>query len=110
MASRAHRSWRCQLGPADLGPFSGRDDAAIVVRGIGDLMRMPSAGDLVIYGSDAPEGYVSFICEHGAHAGPGATEMQTFIIRPAGVTLAQDITHPAQLYEHFIRYRGGIRE
>jgi hypothetical protein len=70
-------------------------------------MRMRSAGDLVIYGSDAPEGYVSFICEHGAHAGPGATEMQTFIIRPVGVTLPQDITHPAQLYEHFIRYRGG---
>jgi hypothetical protein len=101
---------RCHLSPTDLGPFSGRDDAANVVRGIGDLMRMPSAGDLVIYGSDAPEGYVSFICEHGAHAGPGATEMQTFIIRPAGVTLAQAITHPAQLYEHFIRYRGGIRE
>lgn len=98
---------RCRLSPADLGPFAGRDDAAIVVRGIGDLMRMPSAGDLVIYGSDSPQGNVSFICEHGAHAGPGATEMQTFIVRPVDVALAPDITHPAQLYEHFIRYRGG---
>lgn len=104
------RGRRCRLGAAEFGPFAGRDDAAIVVQGIVGLMRMRSAGDLVIYGTDAPEGYVSFICEHGAHAGPGATEMQTFIVQPAGVMVPQDITHPVQLYEHFIRYPGGIPE
>ena len=51
-------------------------------------MAMPSAGDLVIYGIDAPEGHVSFIPEVGAHAGPSPEEMHTFIVRPAQVTPA----------------------
>jgi hypothetical protein len=66
---------------------------------------MRSAGDLVIYGTDSPDGYVSFICEHGAHAGPGVSEMHTFIIRPAKVTLPLPTNHPVQLYDHFIRYQ-----
>jgi hypothetical protein len=82
-----------------------RDDASLVVDGIADLMRMPSAGDLVIYGTDAADGTVSFIPEHGAHAGPSAREMQTFIIRPERITLPASITHPVQLYDHFIRYQ-----
>jgi hypothetical protein len=31
--------------------------------------------------------------------------METFILRPSSVTLPPDITHPVQLYEHFIRYQ-----
>ena len=77
----------------------------LVLEGIENLMKMRSAGDLVIYGTDSPDGYVSFICEHGAHAGPGASEMHTFIIRPAKVTLPLPISHPVQLYDHFIRYQ-----
>jgi hypothetical protein len=66
------RGRRVQLTPEQPGPFRGRDDAAVVVEGIVNLMRMPSAGDLVIYGTDAPEGHVSFIHgERGTHAGPG---------------------------------------
>jgi hypothetical protein len=68
-------------------------------------MAMPSAGDLVIYGIDAPEGHVSFIPESGAHAGPSPTEMQTFIVRPARAILPSPITHPVQLYDHFIKYQ-----
>jgi hypothetical protein len=99
------RGDRFELSAANPGPFAQRDDAALVVQGIADLMKMPSAGDLVIYGNDTPDGMVSFITEHGAHAGPSATEMQTFIIRPCDVKLPPDITHPTQLYAHFIRYR-----
>ncbi len=87
------------------GPFEGRADAALVIHGIADLMAMPSAGDLVIYGTGGAEGHVSFIPERGAHAGPSADEMQTFIIRPAKVTLPASISHPVQLYDHFIRYQ-----
>jgi hypothetical protein len=86
------------------GPFAGRSDAALVVEGIGDLMRMPSAGDLVIYGTDTPQGHVSFIPEWGAHAGPSRDEMHTFIVHPPDVTMPSSITHPLQLYDHFIRY------
>jgi NADPH:quinone reductase-like Zn-dependent oxidoreductase len=96
---------RCELSPSEPGPFAGRADAALVVNAIADLMKMQSAGDLVIYGTDARDGSVSFIPEWGSHAGPSADEMQTFILRPATVTLPADITHPIQLYPHFLRYQ-----
>ena len=90
------------------GPFSARADAALVVRAITELMAMPSAGDLVIYGTGAAEGDVSFIPEHGAHAGPSADEMNTFLLGPSEMTLPQLITHPSQLYAHFIQYQIGF--
>lgn len=102
--------WRGKrYGLADLGsgPFAGRADLDLVVAGIRDLMAMPSAGDLVLYGLEAPEGHVSFITETGAHAGPTADEMQTFVVVPPGVTLATPITHPLQLYPHFVQYQAG---
>jgi hypothetical protein len=68
-------------------------------------MKMPSAGDLVIYGIGAPHGHVSFIPEWGPHAGPSRDEMHTFIVHPASVTVPSNIHHPVQLYDHFIRYQ-----
>jgi hypothetical protein len=76
------------------------------VQGITELMGMANAGDLVIYGTDAPEGHVSYIAEKGAHAGPSPAEMQTFVVHPARVILPSPLTHPVQLYDHFIRYQG----
>ena len=99
------RGKRYRLGDSEPGPFAGRADAALVVQGLVDLMAMRSAGDLVIYGIDAPRGHVSFIPEIGAHAGPSPEELHTFIVRPAAVTLPSPLTHPVQLYEHFIRYQ-----
>lgn len=96
---------RFELSASQPGPFGARPDTALVLEGIADLMKMPSAGDLVIYGADSPKGGVSFISERGAHAGPSADEMQTFIVHPAGVRLPPGITHPTQLYGHFIRYQ-----
>jgi hypothetical protein len=101
------RGKRYHLDGSGPGPFTDRADASLVVEGLADLMRMPSAGDLVIYGIDAPEGHVSFIPEMGAHAGPSPTELHTFIVRPPGVTLPPSISHPVQLYDHFIRYQAG---
>ena len=99
------RGQRYRLRASEPGPFAGRADAALVVQAVADLMAMPSAGDLVIYGIDAPEGHVSFIAELGAHAGPSPDELHTFIVRPAHVRLPSPISHPVQLYEHFIRYQ-----
>jgi hypothetical protein len=90
---------RCELSAANPGPFAERPDAALVVEAVDGLMRMPSAGDFVIYGAN-----VSFIREHGAHAGASTDEMQTFIIGPPAMTPA-GVTHPAQLYSHFLRYQ-----
>jgi hypothetical protein len=103
------RGKRYRLGAAEPGPFAGRDDTALVIEGIADLMAMPSAGDLVIYGIDAPVGHVSFIPEVGAHAGPSPEELHTFIVRPATVTLPGPITHPVQLYDHFMGYQRARR-
>ena len=73
-------------------------------------MAKPSAGDLVLYGTGAPDSNVSFIDERGAHAGPSETEMQTFILHPAAVTLPAPLTHPVQLYPHFAAYGGDADE
>jgi hypothetical protein len=99
------RRKRSRLGQGEPGPFAGRADLDLVIQGIRDLMAMPSAGDLVIYGTGASEGDVSYIPELGAHAGPSAEEMQTFILAPPGVDLPAPITHPSQLYPVFAHYQ-----
>jgi hypothetical protein len=69
-------------------------------------MAMPSAGDIVLYGTGAPGGDVSFIDELGAHAGPSEDELHTFILHPPSVRLpAGPLTHPVELYPHFRAYR-----
>jgi type I phosphodiesterase/nucleotide pyrophosphatase len=105
--------WRGQRYRTDAladGPFTGRDDLPLVVQGLRDLMAMPSAGDLVIYGNGSPDGDVSFVPEVGAHAGPGVDELHTFIVHPAHVRVPAPLVHPIQLYDHFIRYRLDPRE
>jgi hypothetical protein len=87
------------------GPFAGRDDLDVVVSGVSDLMAMRTAGDLVIYGHDSPDGNISYIPEIGAHAGPSVDELHTFIVAPSDVALPERITHPLQLYDVFIRYQ-----
>jgi hypothetical protein len=99
------RGKRYRLSPTDPGPFATRADSAIVVAGLTDLMAMPSAGDLVLYGIDAAEGNVSFIAETGAHAGPSEDELHTFIIGPAGAALPESIQHPIELYPFFMTYQ-----
>ena len=98
------RGTRYELGGAQQGPFDGREDRDVVLRDLATLMAMPSAGDLVIYGTGALEGNVSYIPELGAHAGPSPDELHTLIVAPAGVTIPA-ITHPTQLYELFIAYQ-----
>ncbi len=101
----AWRGKRYVLARDEPGPFAGRDDLGLVLQGIRDLMAMSTAGDLVIYGHGAPEGHVSYIDEIGAHAGPAREEMQTFIVHPPATRLPGPLTHPAQLYEHFMAYQ-----
>jgi hypothetical protein len=99
------RGKRYRLEELGQGPFAGRADLDLVAAGIRDLMAMRCAGDLVLYGLEAPDGHVSFIGEVGAHAGPTADEMQTFLMTPPGVTVPGPITHPRQLYPVFVRYQ-----
>ena len=104
------RGKRHRLTEDDAGPFTGRPDLDLVLAGLRDLMAMPSAGDLVLYGLEAPRGNVSFISERGAHAGPTRDELHTFLIAPPGVTVPTPITHPLQLYPWFIAYHEEFRK
>jgi hypothetical protein len=92
--------------PTVRDPFARRADREVVVAGLRDLMAMPSAGDIVLYGTGAPGGDVSFIDERGAHAGPSEAELHSFILHPPSVVLPEaPLTHPVQLYPHFIAYQ-----
>ncbi len=104
-----HEGRQVSLGPGSRGgPFDQRPDREVVLNGLRELMAMPSAGDLVLYGIGAPGGDVSFLDERGAHAGPSPAELHTFILHPPAVTLPETpLTHPAQLYPHFAAYRDG---
>jgi hypothetical protein len=104
---RGHRvSLAGRPDPAARDPFAGRRDRDVVVAGLRDLMAMPSAGDLVLYGTGAPGGAVSFVDERGAHAGPSEEELHAFILHePAARLPAEALTHPRQLYPHFLAYR-----
>ena len=99
------RGKRHRLELGETGPFAGREDLDLVLDGIRDLMSMPSAGDLVIYGLDAPDGHVSYIAEIGAHAGTSPEEMSTFIVHPTGAPLPEHIAHPIELYPFCMRYQ-----
>ncbi len=101
-----YRGRQVSLGPESRGgPFDQRPDREIVLTGLRELMLMPGAGDLVLYGIGAPAGDVSFLHERGAHAGPSEAELHTFILHPSDVALpGQPLTHPAQLYGHFAAY------
>jgi hypothetical protein len=99
------RGKRYRLEELGEGPFAGRADLDLVRAGVETLMAMRCAGDLVLYGLEAPDGHVSFIGETGAHAGPTEDEMHTFLVTPPGVTPPSPLTHPLQLYPGFVRYQ-----
>ncbi len=102
----AWRGKRYRLHELGAGPFAGRADLDRVVEGLRDLMAMPSAGDLVVYGLDAPQGNVSYMPEVGAHGGASHEELHTFLIRPRGVSTPPAIAHPLELYPLLDAYRG----
>ena len=56
-------------------PLFDRTDRDIVVRGLQDLLGMPSGGDVILYGHYARGGCTSFLDERGSHAGPSAEEL-----------------------------------
>ena len=101
-----YRGRQVALEPGSLDtPFDNRPDREVVLTGLRELMAMPSAGDLVLYGIGAPGGDVSFLPEVGAHAGPSEAELHTFLLYPPDVELpGAPLTHPIQLYPHFAAY------
>jgi hypothetical protein len=102
------RGQRHRLADLEDGPFAEREDRLIVARDLAALMAMPSAGDLVVYGIDAPEGHVSYIDEVGCHAGASPEELRTFVLARSDASLPREIDHPIQLYDVFVRYQPAV--
>src|SRR3989442_12043359 len=102
------RGKRYRLDRDEAGPFSARADRAAVLAYVRDLMAMPSAGDLVIYRHDSPHGNVSYVAGIGAHAGPSTDELHTFVVCRRDIELPRPITHPVELYPHFLGYRAAL--
>jgi len=87
-------------------PVFDRPDRDVVVRGLEDLLAMPSGGDVIVYGHYAEAGCVSFLGEIGSHAGPSESELYGFVAAPAGVAFDFGaVTRPRDLHALFARYR-----
>jgi len=66
-----------------------------------ELPRMPTAGDLVLYGqSIAPGGTVGFAWEFGSHGGLTTTETDSVVIWPASAPVdLRGLSHSTQLHQ-----------
>jgi len=87
-------------------PLFDRPDRALVVKVLEDLLAMPSAGDVVLYGHYTARGCVSFLGERGSHAGPSEEELYGFILAPRRVKFDfEGVSGPRDLYRLFIEYQ-----
>jgi hypothetical protein len=87
-------------------PLFDRPDRDVVVRGLEDLLAMPSSGDVILYGHYAPAGCVNFLGERGSHAGPSESELYGFVAAPPGIEFDFDaVTRARDLHPLFARYQ-----
>jgi len=92
-------------------PLFDRTDRDLVVREVQNLLAMPSAGDIVLYGHYTAWGCVNFLGERGSHAGPSEDELYGFIMTPPGVEFDfRSVDGPAGLYRFFLGYQDAACE
>jgi Type I phosphodiesterase / nucleotide pyrophosphatase len=109
-----HRGVRIRIppppGPTGC-PLFDRPDRVLVTEGLRNLLAMPSAGDIVLYGHYAPRGCVSYLGERGSHAGPAEDELYGFVLAPPRVAFDFGaVRGPADLHACFAAYGAGDRE
>ncbi|WP_373048936.1 alkaline phosphatase family protein [Vulgatibacter sp.] len=66
-----------------------------------EMLQMPSAGDLVVYGAGVPGGDVAYAFEFGSHGGVGAGDVETFFIHPWHVPVGDAQMGPRELHAFF---------
>ena len=87
-------------------PVFDRPDRDVVVRGLEDLLAMPSGGDVILYGHYAARGCVNFLDELGSHAGPTEPELYAFLAAPPHVGFDfTRVSRARDLHPLFARYR-----
>ncbi|MEW6731803.1 MAG: alkaline phosphatase family protein [Acidobacteriota bacterium] len=112
--------WRGQQFRADANkivvgcPFHNLTYRPLLMRAISELMNMPSAGDLIIYGNygnGSGQGTISYLGERGSHAGLSTDELFAFIIYPRKVEFAfERVTRPNELYQFFSQYLTPVQQ
>ncbi len=86
-------------------PLFDRPDRPLVVEGLRDLLTMPSAGDIVVFGHYTAHGCVSYLGERGSHAGPSEDELYAFVMAPPDVKFDfESVSRPTDLYPLFVGY------
>lgn len=86
-------------------PVFDRPDRDVVVRGLQDLLAMPSSGDVILYGHYTAEGCVNFLDERGSHAGPSESELYAFVAAPPRVAFDfRAVMRARDLHPLFARY------
>lgn len=103
---------RTPLPPGPTGcPLFDRPDRELLLRHLGDLLAMPSAGDVVLFGHYTAQGCVSFVGELGSHAGPSEEEMYGFLAAPPSVPFDfAGVAGPRDLYPLFAGYASRAQE
>jgi endonuclease/exonuclease/phosphatase family metal-dependent hydrolase len=80
-----------------------------VMNDLVDLCHQDCAGDIVLLGWSPDKPPVSFVDEHGSHAGPGPEETQGFVLLPPVTALpaqAGDFVRPADLRAAALHFLG----
>jgi hypothetical protein len=86
-------------------PLFDRPDRDVVVRGLQDLMEMPSGGDVILFGHYAEAGCINYLGERGSHAGPTPAELYGFVAAPPRVPFDFGrVTRARDLHALFARY------
>jgi hypothetical protein len=89
-------------------PVFDRPDRDVVVRGLLDLLDMPSSGDVILYGHYTDAGCVNFLDEHGSHAGPSEEELYAFMAAPPDLPFDfRAVRRARDLHPLFARYHEG---
>jgi hypothetical protein len=86
----------------------GHPLAAVYAR---DLLRMRSAGDLILLGTAAPCGdTVAFPFEFGSHGGLAPEQLETFVIHPQelGEGAFASVVRPQDLHRFFLERSGRL--
>ncbi|HWV58474.1 MAG TPA: alkaline phosphatase family protein [Longimicrobiales bacterium] len=92
-------------------PLAGYASTDVERRAIVDLVRMPNAGDLILFGAYDPETdtCVCFDDQVGAHGALGGRQFWPFLLTEPGIMPdGMEIRDPLDLYPVFDRYRRGV--
>lgn len=96
-----HRGRRLDLAePGALAGVLGYDGARLRAY-LREMLAMPSAGDLVVYGAGVQGGDVAYAFEFGSHGGVGSGDVETFFIHPWHVPPGDGLQGPKELHRFF---------